>query len=102
MGKTAYDWWSYALRVLHKYPDLAKRDPASLSGREKRELAAVNTLLEELKSDPERLAIVQLRHFRDSHSLAGVAQKLHRCYNTVSTWNTEIIKRLGVLLGLEE
>ena len=53
MGKTIYDWWGYALRVLDKYPRLNKaaRHGVLLSNRERRELAAVQTLLKELEKE---------------------------------------------------
>lgn len=107
MGKTIYDWWGYALRVLDKYPRLntAAHRSVPLSSRERRELAAVQALLEELEADPlgrEKAEMLRLRHFKRSHDLEGVALRLHYSRRVVAAWHSETVRRLGALLGLED
>ena len=107
MGKTAYDWWGYALRVLDKYPWLnaAAKRGVPLSNRERRELAAVKLLLEELENTPqgsEKREMLRLRHFKRSHDLEGVALRLHYSRRVVASWHSETVRRLGALMGLED
>lgn len=106
MGKTVYDWWGYALRVLNKYPYLGKaaKRGVVLSARERRELTAVQTLLKQLEQEElgrEKTEMLRLKHFKHSHDLEGVALKLHYSRRVVAAWHAETVRRLGVLLGLE-
>lgn len=107
MGKTVYDWWGYTVRILDKYPRLeaAAKGGAMLSARERRELAAVRQLLGELECTERghlKAEMLRLRHFKRTHDLDGVAIKLHYSKRIVSAWHAETIRRLGVLMGLED
>lgn len=107
MGKTIYDWWGYALRVLDKYPRLNKaaRHGVLLSNRERRELAAVQALLKELEKEElgrEKTEMLRLRHFKRSHDLEGVALRLHYSRRVIAAWHSELVRRLGALMGLED
>lgn len=107
MGKTIYDWWGYTLRILDKYPrlDAAAKRGAMLNARERRELAAVRRLLDELEGTELghlKAEMLRLRHFKHTHDLEGVALKLHYSRRIIAAWHSETVRRLGVLMGLED
>ncbi len=55
---------------------------------------------ERLPSGAERLGLVSLVFWRQTHSLEGAAQELHLSYRTARRYHEEFIKLVGAAFGL--
>lgn len=67
------------------------------------ELNAVRQAIEEtegLKNGDERLEMVRLVFWVKSHTLAGVALKMHRSEQTIKCWHGEFIRAVAKNYGL--
>lgn len=68
-----------------------------------RELAAVRQALRQTRDQPrgeEKLALVQMVYWKQSHNLAGAAMVLEISEITAKRWNGEFLRRVGRSFGL--
>lgn len=76
------------------------------SGRIKREITAVEQLLQELNSSRRdakyKRLLLEMVYFRRSNSLYGAAAYLGLAERTAHRWNAKMLRRLAELLGYSD
>lgn len=94
-------WWGYAKRVAREY-GLFQKTPEESYIRQF-ESEAVQRAIEKtklLRDGEERLKLIDLVFFKQSHSLQGASIKCFISYETAVNWHGDFIRLVGVEMGL--
>ncbi len=98
---TKYLWWGYAKNVIRAYKEHIKDSENDRLNRFERN--AVQQAIEQTKlirNGAERLQMVDMVFWKQSHTLDGVALKLYFSRKTVERWHRDFIYLVGVEMGL--
>ena len=94
-------WWGYAKRVAREYGYFQKNPDESYIRQFESE--AVQRAIEKtklLRDGEERLKLIDLVFFKQSHSLQGASIKCFISYETAVNWHGDFIRLVGVEMGL--
>ena len=94
-------WWGYAKRVIREY-SCFQSNPDECCLR-RFEYEAVQQAIEKtklLRNGEERLKLIDLVFFKQSHSLQGACLACYVCDRTGRQWHTDFIRLVGVEMGL--
>lgn len=100
MSKPRYGWWGYAKWMIRQYP--ARKD-RYCQGNALKERMAVQQAIDEtdrMENGKERLQVVDLVFFRQTHTLEGAAMMIPCSYMTARRWHNDFIKRVAKNYGL--
>lgn len=106
MSRPKHYWWGYVKGMIRNYPCLVKKyggQPASMLTTEGREYNAVMRAVattEGYCNGEDRLKIIKLVLWDDSHTVAGAALALPCHEDTASKWHAEFIKLVATNYGL--
>lgn len=95
MSKPRYSWWSYIKAVIRRYPALKGK---ALSGIAMKENEAVRAAVEQTEALPdgaERLAIIDMVFWKQTHTLAGAAMQVPCSYDTAQQYHADFIKAVA-------
>lgn len=85
MSKPRYTWWAYVRNFLSKYPSDTNPD----------ETRAVQDAIAEtltLVDGEERLKVIDMVFFRETHTLQGAALNIPCSYETAKRWQQQFIR----------
>ena len=94
-------WWGYAKRVAREYGYFQKNPDESYIRQFESE--AVQRAIEKtklLRNGEERLKLIDLVFFKQSHSLQGACLKCFVSDRTGRQWHTDFIRLVGIEMGL--
>lgn len=97
MSKPRYDWWSYIKAVIRRYPALKDRTLPSgrLAAKEKEAVRAAVEQTEALPNGAERLAVIDMVFWKQTHTLAGAAMQVPCSYDTAQQYHADFIKAVA-------
>ena len=100
MSKPRYRWWSYVKAMIRNYPTLVDRyiQGPALWEREAVQRAIDQT--EQMVDGKERLQVIDLVFFRQTHTLEGAAVLIPCSERTARRWHTDFIKAVAKEFGL--
>ena len=102
MSRPRYKWWGYVKAMIRAYPSL---DRKACQGTEARECAAVCRAKEAtcaLPDGEDRLRLVDMVFFRQTHTLDGAAQEIPCSPKTAQRWHRDFIRQVAKEFGLLE
>lgn len=100
MSRQRYKWWGYVKAMIRQYEP---GKMGGLTGVAERERAAVADAVEEtmtLVDGVERMKLVNLVFWRQSHSLDGAALALYVSDRTAQEWHRQFIRLVAKNFGL--
>lgn len=102
MSKPRYDWWSYIKAVIRRYPALKGKALSGIAMKENEAVRAAVEQTEALPNGAERLAVIDMVFWKQTHTLAGAALTIPCGERTARRWHTEFIKTVAKNYGLLE
>lgn len=100
MSKPRYDWWGYIKAVIRRYPALKGREVSGIALREKETVEAAIAATERMQNGRERLEVVDMVFWKQTHTLSGAALMVPCSERTARRWHTEFIKEVAKKFGL--
>lgn len=100
MSKPRYRWWGYIKSIIRNYPTLEGK---CCQGTTLREQAAVRRAIEQterMENGGERLQVIDMVFFRQTHTLEGAALMVPCSDRTARRWHTDFIKMVAKEYGL--
>lgn len=98
MSKPRYRWWSYVKACIRSYPQMAGKN-----GVERREREAVKKAIaatEAMPTGADRLRVIDLVMWRQTHTLEGAAQEIPCSYETAKRYHGQFIRLVAANMGL--
>ncbi len=99
--KTNILWWGYAKRVVREYGFFQKNPDESYIRQFERE--SVQRAIEKtklLRNGEERLKLIDLVFWKQSHTLMGASYQCNISYETAVKWHGDFIRLVGIEMGL--
>ena len=100
MSKPRYRWWSYAKAMIRNYPALVDRYIQGPALREREAVQRAIDQTEQMVDGKERLQVIDLVFFRQTHTLEGAAMMIPCGYETAKRWQQQFIKCVARNQGL--
>ena len=102
MSTPRYTWWGYVKSIIRRYPRLCRENPApeSVGGREKQAVEQAIERTRRRRDGEERLRLIELVFWKESHTLAGAALCCHVSERTARRWHGEFIRLAALCFGL--
>lgn len=100
MSKPRYGWWGYVKWMIRQCP---AREGKYIQGKALDERMAVQRAIDQtMKMDngQDRLRVVDLVFFKQTHTLEGAALMVPCHYETARHWHTDFIKLVAKEYGL--
>ena len=97
MSRPRYIWWGYVKAMIRTYPQ-DREGKTALA-----EKMAVSEAIQEtgaLPNGEDRLKLVNLVFFQQTHTLEGASQKIPCSRRTARRWHTEFILTVAKKYGL--
>lgn len=88
MSNPRYDWWGFAKGMTRRYPDKCLPN-------EKEAVEAAIEVTQELKDGAERLRLIDMVFWKQSHSLEGAATALYISKRTADRWHGAFLRAVG-------
>ena len=102
MSNPRYGWWGYVKWIIRQYP---ARVGKYIQGKTLEEQVAVQKAIDQtllLENGKERMQVIELVFFRQTHTLEGAAQIVPCSDRTARRWHTDFIKLVAREYGLLE
>lgn len=102
MSRTRYGWWGYVKWIIRQYP---AREGKYIQGKALEERMAVQRAIDQtllLENGQERMQVIELVFFRQTHTLEGAARMIPCGYETAKRWVQQFIKAVARNLSLLE
>ena len=100
MSKPRYRWWSYVKAMIRNYPTLVDRYIQGPALREREAVQRAIDQTEPMVDGKERLQVIDLVFFRQTHTLEGAAVLIPCSERTARRWHTDFIKAVAKEFGL--
>ena len=100
MSKPRYRWWSYVKAMIRNYPTLVDRYIQGPALREREAVQREIDQTEQMVDGKERLQVIDLVFFRQTHTLEGAAVLIPCSERTARRWHTDFIKAVAKEFGL--
>jgi len=88
MSNPRYDWWPYVKGMMRRFPDQTNDE----------ETRAVKAAIEETELLPDgadRMKVIRMVFFRETHTLQGAALNVPCSYETAKRWTQQFIKAVA-------
>lgn len=95
MSRPKYDWWSYIKAVIRRYPALKSREVSGIALQEKTAVEAAIASTERLSHGRDRLALVGMVFWEQTHTLSGAALMIPCSDRTAQRWHADFIKSVA-------
>ena len=92
MSKPRYDWWSYIKATIRRYPSLKYADVSGISLCEKEAVEAAIATTERMKNGMDRLAVVDMVFWKQTHTLSRAAMMIPCSERTAQQWHADFIR----------
>ena len=92
MSKPRYRWWGYIKSIIRNYPALEGRYCQGTSLKERMAVQRSIEQTERMENGKERLQVVDLVFFKQTHTLEGAAMMVPCHYETARHWHSDFIK----------
>ena len=102
MSKPRYRWWGYIKSIIRNYPALEGRYCQGTSLKERMAVQRSTEQTERMENGKERLQVVDLVFFKQTHTLEGAAMMVPCHYETARHWHSDFIKLVAQNFGLLE
>lgn len=102
MSKPRYRWWGYIKSIIRNYPALEGRYCQGTSLKERMAVQRSIEQTERMENGKERLQVVDLVFFKQTHTLEGAAMMVPCHYETARHWHSDFIKLVAPNFGLLE
>lgn len=102
MSKPRYGWWGYVKWMIRQYP---AREGKYIQGKALDERMAVQRAIDQtmkLDNGQDRLRVVDLVFFKQTHTLEGATLMVPCGYETAKRWIQQFIKLVAKNFGLLE
>lgn len=100
MSKPRYGWWGYVKWMIRQYP---VRKGRYIQAAALREQSAVQKAIDQtgaMDSGTERLQVIDLVFFKQTHTLEGAALVVPCSYDTAQKYHAQFIKAVARNFGL--
>lgn len=101
MSKPRYRWWGYVKSMIRNYPAVQDK---YCQGNTLKERMAVQRAIDETKrmeNGKERLQVIELVFFRQTHTLEGAALMVPCHYKTAQKWHNDFIRLVASKYGFD-
>lgn len=101
MSKPRYGWWGYVKWMIRQYP---ARQDRYCQGSTLKERQAVQQAIDEtenMENGKERLQVIELVFFRQTHTLEGAALMVPCHYKTAQKWHNDFIRLVASKYGFD-
>lgn len=96
MSKPKYLWWGYVRAMIRNYPNVKGAQVTGTTRREKEAVEAAIFHTAELKNGAERLRVVDMVFFQQTHQLVGAAMSIPCSYATAKRWQQAFIRQVAL------
>lgn len=100
MSKPRYRWWGYIKAIIRNYPALENRGCQGVALKERQAVQAAIDQTRDMESGTERLQVIDLVFFKQTHTLEGAALMVPCGYETAKRWVQQFIKAVSRNMGL--
>lgn len=100
MSKPRYRWWGYVKSMIRNYPAVQGRYCQGVVLRERMAVEKAIEETERMENGTERMQVVDLVFFRQSHTLGGAALMVPCSYATAKRWIQRFIELVAKNYGL--
>ena len=100
MSKPRYSWWGYIKAVIRRYPSLRDAEVSGVAMREKEAVRAAVVATEQLDNGADRLMVVDLVFWSQTHTLEGAATQVHVSLRTAQEYHRQFIRLVARNIGL--
>ena len=100
MSKPRYRWWGYIKAVIRNYPALENRSCQGVALKERQAVRAAIDQTRDMESGTERLQVIDLVFFKQTHTLEGAALMVPCSYDTAQKYHAQFIKLVARNFGL--
>lgn len=100
MSKPRYGWWGYVKWMIRQYP---ARKGQYIQAAALREQSAVQKAIDQteaMDNGTERLQVIDLVFFKQTHTLEGAALMVPCSYDTAQKYHAQFIKAVARNFGL--
>ena len=94
MSRPRHDWWGYAKGIIRRY----EHGTVTSTEREAVDKAIAETL--SMDCGTERVKVVELVFWRQTHTLAGAAMQIPVSYETAKKWHRDFLYLVAEKRGL--
>ena len=102
MSRPRYKWWGYVKAMIRAYPALAGKSCKGIEARECDAVCRAKEVTYMLPDGAERLRLVDMVFFRQTHTLDGAAQEIPCSPRTAQRWHQDFIRQVAKEFGLLE
>lgn len=100
MSRPRYDWWGYIKAVIRRYPALKSQDVHGAALRERGAVQAAVEDTEGLRDGAERLKLIDMVFWKQTHTLSGAAMQIPCSERTAQEWHRQFIRLVAKNIGL--
>ena len=100
MSKPRYGWWGYVKWMIRQYPARKGRYIHAAALREQSAVQKAIDQTEAMDNGTERLQVIDLVFFKQTHTLEGAALMVPCSYDTAQKYHAQFIKAVARNFGL--
>lgn len=100
MSKPRYGWWGYVKWMIRQYPARKGRYIPAAALREQLAVQKAIDQTEAMDNGTERLQVIDLVFFKQTHTLEGAALMVPCSYDTAQKYHAQFIKAVARNFGL--
>lgn len=100
MSKPRYRWWGYIKSIIRNYPSLENRSCQGIVLRERQAVRSAVDQTLDMESGTERMKVIDLVFFKQTHTLEGAALMVPCSYDTAQKYHAQFIKLVARNFGL--
>ena len=100
MSEPRYGWWGYVKWMIRQYPARKGRYIQAAALREQSAVQKAIDQTEAMGNGTERLQVIDLVFFKQTHTLEGAALMVPCSYDTAQKYHAQFIKAVARNFGL--
>lgn len=101
MSKPRYRWWGYIKSIIRNYPALEGKCCQGTTLKERMAVKRAIEQTEQLENGKERLQVIELVFFKQTHTLEGAALMVPCHYKTAQGWHNDFIRLVARNYGFD-
>ena len=95
MPKYHYPWWGYIKAVIRAYPLRVGKELSGVAAREQGAVQAAIDATERMENSRARMNIIQLVHFKRTHTIKGAALTVSCGPATAARWQRKFFEEVA-------
>ena len=100
MSRPRYKWWGYVKAMIRAYPTLEEKLCQGTEAREREAVCRAKEATCALEDGKDRLRLVEMVFFKQTHTLDGAAQEIPCSLRTARRWHRDFIRQVAKEFGL--